>query len=182
MDFAFPSLGRPAPAITTDTFIMDKICEKRISVVSSEATSSPDRPTLQLNDLEASEPNERSQSSASRAYLSVFGAFLALFCTFGDINSFGTFQAWYLTHQLHSMSPSAISWIGSVQLFIFFSLVSVVAFLEVHTLLFTDQLLMSGLVPGIDYWESIRRHRAEILDDHWYWNILNLHHASLHFS
>lgn len=127
---------------------MDKICEKRISMVSSEATSSPERPTLQLNDLEASDPNERSQSSqctsAARAYLSVFGAFLALFCTFGDINSFGTFQAWYLTHQLHSMSPSAISWIGSVQLFIFFSLVSEVPSHEIHTLLLTDQLLIPG--------------------------------------
>lgn len=127
---------------------MDKICEKRISMVSSEATSSPERPTLQLNDLEASDPNERSQSSqctsAARAYLSVFGAFLALFCTFGDINSFGTFQAWYLTHQLHSMSPSAISWIGSVQLFVFFSLVSEVPFHEVHTLLSMDQLLIPG--------------------------------------
>lgn len=140
--------GRPASTITEDTSNMDKICEKRISMVSSEATSSPERPTLQLNDLEASDPNERSQSSqctsAARAYLSVFGAFLALFCTFGDINSFGTFQAWYLTHQLHSMSPSAISWIGSVQLFIFFSLVSEVPSHEIHTLLLTDQLLIPG--------------------------------------
>lgn len=140
--------GRPASTNTEDTSNMDKLCEKRISMVSSEATSSPERPTLQLNDLEASDPNERSQSSqctsAARAYLSVFGAFLALFCTFGDINSFGTFQAWYLTHQLHSMSPSAISWIGSVQLFIFFSLVSEVPSHEIHTLLLTDQLLIPG--------------------------------------
>ncbi|KAG6889893.1 hypothetical protein C0995_013869 [Termitomyces sp. Mi166 len=51
-----------------------------------------------------------------RAYLSVLGAFLALFSSFGYINSFGTYQAWYLEHQLHHLPPSTISWIGSLQL------------------------------------------------------------------
>ncbi|KAJ7069261.1 major facilitator superfamily domain-containing protein [Mycena amicta] len=54
------------------------------------------------------------------SYLAVFGAFLALFGTFGQMNAFGTFQAWYAQHQLSHLAPSTISWIGSVQLWVFF--------------------------------------------------------------
>ncbi|KAJ3502276.1 hypothetical protein NLJ89_g8964 [Agrocybe chaxingu] len=56
----------------------------------------------------------------SKAYLTVLGAFLSLFFTFGQMNAFGTFQAWYATHQLQHLPPSTISWIGSLQLWIFF--------------------------------------------------------------
>ncbi|KAF9810515.1 hypothetical protein IEO21_06876 [Rhodonia placenta] len=53
-------------------------------------------------------------------WLSVFGAFLALYCTFGQLNAFGTFQTWYGDHQLRHLAPSTISWIGSLQLWVFF--------------------------------------------------------------
>lgn len=55
-----------------------------------------------------------------RANLTVLGAFIALFCTFGQMNAFGTFQAWYTEHQLANLPASTISWIGSLQLWIFF--------------------------------------------------------------
>ncbi|KAF8955854.1 MFS general substrate transporter [Flammula alnicola] len=55
-----------------------------------------------------------------RANLTVFGAFLALFFTFGLMNAFGTFQAWYAAHQLRHLPASTISWIGSLQLWMFF--------------------------------------------------------------
>ncbi|THU84947.1 MFS general substrate transporter [Dendrothele bispora CBS 962.96] len=55
-----------------------------------------------------------------KRYLTVFGAFLALFCTFGQMNSFGTFQTWYSIHQLNDLPSSTISWIGSLQLWVFF--------------------------------------------------------------
>jgi hypothetical protein len=55
-----------------------------------------------------------------KANLTTFGAFTALFFTFGQINAFGTFQAWYSAHQLAGMPASTISWIGSLQLWIFF--------------------------------------------------------------
>ncbi|KAJ4482582.1 major facilitator superfamily domain-containing protein [Lentinula aciculospora] len=61
-----------------------------------------------------------SSEGGAKAYLTIFGAFLALFCTFGQMNAFGTFQAWYSTHQLHSLDASTISWIGSLQLWVFF--------------------------------------------------------------
>lgn len=59
-----------------------------------------------------------------KAWATVAGAFLALLCTFGQLTSFGTFQSWYAEHQLQHMSPSTISWIGSLQLWVFFFSVS----------------------------------------------------------
>ena len=55
-----------------------------------------------------------------KANLTVLGTFIALFCTFGQMNAFGTFQAWYAAHQLRHMPASTISWIGSLQLWTFF--------------------------------------------------------------
>jgi len=55
-----------------------------------------------------------------KAHLTVLGAFIALACTFGQLSAFGTFQAWYASHQLRHMPASTISWIGSLQLWIFF--------------------------------------------------------------
>lgn len=59
-----------------------------------------------------------------KAYLTVLGAFIALVCTFGQMNAFGTYQAWYTSHQLHHLPPSTISWIGSIQYWVFFFSVS----------------------------------------------------------
>ncbi|EPQ54896.1 monocarboxylate permease [Gloeophyllum trabeum ATCC 11539] len=64
-------------------------------------------------------PDDAFVEGGLRGYLTVLGAFLALFCSFGLISSFGTFQSWYADHQLYR-SPSAISWIGSLQLWVFF--------------------------------------------------------------
>jgi len=55
-----------------------------------------------------------------RAWLtSVFGLFV-LFNSWGLVQSFGVFQAYYATTL--SQSPSTISWIGSIQVFMVFSL------------------------------------------------------------
>jgi hypothetical protein len=47
-----------------------------------------------------------------------------LFVTFGQMNSFGSFLSWYVEHQLNHMPRSTISWIGSLQLWVFFVSVS----------------------------------------------------------
>ena len=71
-----------------------------------------------------SDSNATLRENSLRAWLTVFGAFLALFCSFGQLNSFGTFQSWYSGHQLAHMQPTTISWIGSIQLWVFFVSVS----------------------------------------------------------
>lgn len=73
----------------------------------------------------------------TKAWLTVAGASLALFCTFGQMNAFGTFQSWYSAHQLHHLPPSTISWIGSIQLWIFFFSVRA---MDVFEIFITDSI------------------------------------------
>jgi MFS family permease len=55
-----------------------------------------------------------------RAWSVVLGSSLVLFCTFGYVNAFGVYQSYYSQHM--DKSDSAISWIGSFQLWLLFSL------------------------------------------------------------
>ncbi|PVF96839.1 MFS general substrate transporter [Serendipita vermifera] len=56
------------------------------------------------------------------AWLTVFGAWCILFSTFGMTNAYGVYQDFYVRHFLSNETPSAIGWIGSVQLFFQFSM------------------------------------------------------------
>ncbi|KAF2811312.1 MFS general substrate transporter [Mytilinidion resinicola] len=47
---------------------------------------------------------------------------MAMFCSFGFLNAIGLFQAYYEKHILNDYSPSIISWIFTVQLFLMFFL------------------------------------------------------------
>lgn len=49
------------------------------------------------------------------AWMVVFGGSCALFCTFGLVNCIGVFQEYYSNYVLTDYSPSTISWISSVQ-------------------------------------------------------------------
>ncbi|KFY42847.1 hypothetical protein V495_04309 [Pseudogymnoascus sp. VKM F-4514 (FW-929)] len=55
-----------------------------------------------------------------RAWSVAIGAAGVLFTTFGYVNAFGIYQEYYQSHQLRDQTPSAISWIGSVQVFFLF--------------------------------------------------------------
>ncbi|KIY52448.1 MFS general substrate transporter [Fistulina hepatica ATCC 64428] len=92
----------------------------------SPANSSTDHSSESTSTIAVSPSRLRSASpdGGVRAYLCVLGAFLALFSTFGQLNSFGVFQVWYGAHELQYLRPSAISWIGSLQLWLFFASVS----------------------------------------------------------
>ncbi|PWN40033.1 MFS general substrate transporter [Ceraceosorus guamensis] len=56
------------------------------------------------------------------AWLSVLGSWFALAASFGMVSSFGIFQTYYQMEILTSSWPSQISWIGSLQTFLFFLL------------------------------------------------------------
>ncbi|POS68851.1 major facilitator superfamily transporter [Diaporthe helianthi] len=53
----------------------------------------------------------------SRAWLQVLGGFIIYFNTWGLMISFGVFQSYYQNHVLTDYSPSAVSWIGTIQAF-----------------------------------------------------------------
>lgn len=59
-----------------------------------------------------------------RAWLVVLGAFFGLLISFGWTNCVGVFQAYYETHQLQSKSPSTVSWIPAISMFMIFITVS----------------------------------------------------------
>ncbi|PVI04849.1 MFS general substrate transporter [Periconia macrospinosa] len=52
------------------------------------------------------------------AWLQVLGSFFLFFNTWGVINMFGSYQAYYESALLKTSTPSAISWIGSIQSFL----------------------------------------------------------------
>ncbi|KAJ6531377.1 MFS general substrate transporter [Mycena vulgaris] len=53
-----------------------------------------------------------------QAWATVAGSFLIMFCGFGYGSSFGVYQDFYVRKYLLDSTPSAISWIGSVNIFI----------------------------------------------------------------
>ncbi|KAF7368731.1 MFS general substrate transporter [Mycena venus] len=53
-----------------------------------------------------------------QAWATVAGSFLIMFCGFGYASSFGVYQDFYVRTYLVNSSSSAISWIGSVNIFI----------------------------------------------------------------
>ncbi|KAG8529254.1 uncharacterized protein KY384_005889 [Bacidia gigantensis] len=55
------------------------------------------------------------------AWLVVSGAFACLFCSFGWINAIGVFQTEWEKHQLRNYTPSTISWIPSLEVFVMFA-------------------------------------------------------------
>jgi hypothetical protein len=56
----------------------------------------------------------------TRAWLVAGGSAAIFFCTLGFANSFGTFEEYYLVHQLKRESASEIAWIGSLSSFLQF--------------------------------------------------------------
>ncbi|KPM37932.1 hypothetical protein AK830_g8623 [Neonectria ditissima] len=56
-----------------------------------------------------------------QAWLVVAGSSATMFCTFGYLTGFGIYQSWYTSHQLQDYDQSDISWIGSFQIFLTFS-------------------------------------------------------------
>lgn len=75
-----------------------------------------EKPSIDMGSLPAS------MSYHEGDFLSVsaaIGAFLVQVCSYGYTTSFGVYQAYYAQHYLANRSPSAISWIGSTNAFLF---------------------------------------------------------------
>ncbi|TCD69759.1 hypothetical protein EIP91_006295 [Steccherinum ochraceum] len=57
----------------------------------------------------------------AKACLTIAGAWMVQFCTFGYVYAFGVYQDYYTREFLTTSSPSDISWIGSLQLFLMYA-------------------------------------------------------------
>ncbi|KAJ3745066.1 MFS general substrate transporter [Lentinula detonsa] len=78
----------------------------------------------------STEPRKDEKSTSSpqvlpngglRAWATVLGAFLVQVCNFGYTSSFGVYQDFYVQEYITNASPSAISWIGSINAFLLIS-------------------------------------------------------------
>ena len=69
-----------------------------------------------LNPVQLSDSQRRERWKAG---LTLFGSFFTLLVSFGLLNSFGTFEHYYRGNQLQHIPQHNISWIGSLQLWVF---------------------------------------------------------------
>ncbi|KAJ6483628.1 major facilitator superfamily domain-containing protein [Mycena vitilis] len=67
------------------------------------------------------EPTINIPDGGFQAWATVVGSFMIMFCSLGYASSFGVYQDYYVRAYLPNSSASAISWIGSVNLFIILS-------------------------------------------------------------
>ncbi|KAI0752945.1 major facilitator superfamily domain-containing protein [Daedaleopsis nitida] len=84
--------------------------------VSTLTSSDHDLAEKQDDGLSATPPD-----GGRAAWLTIAGAWMVQFCTFGYLNAFGVYQDFYVRDFLSHESPSNISWIGSVQLFLMYA-------------------------------------------------------------
>jgi len=66
-------------------------------------------------------PNTLIPDGGLQAWLTVVGAWFISAICYGYVNAFGVYQEYYVTTLLPSYSPSAISWIGSLQAYLLFA-------------------------------------------------------------
>ncbi|ORY12331.1 major facilitator superfamily transporter [Clohesyomyces aquaticus] len=95
---------------------MTQICEEDESI-KSKVTPLTEETVEVKPETEVTEHKIR-QDGGLTAWLQVFGCWLLFMNTWGLTNSFAVFETYYIDTKLPNTSPSAISWIGSLQLFL----------------------------------------------------------------
>ncbi|KAL4982250.1 major facilitator superfamily domain-containing protein [Aspergillus falconensis] len=87
----------------------------------AESAQTPGEKTEERSEPKQEETRPNFPEGGPRAWSVALGNAGVMFCTLGYINSWGVYQAYYEANQLRSETPSAISWIGSLQSFSIFS-------------------------------------------------------------
>jgi hypothetical protein len=101
----------PSPSLSTSTPSLKSQPSQDAEKVAQSSTGAP-------NDLSQFGP---APDGGTQAWLNAFGGFCIFFGCLGFTSCFGVLQEYYSTHQLKHLSPSQISWIGSLSSFIQFS-------------------------------------------------------------
>lgn len=134
--------------------------EKPLSICCEGQLHKPTLPSLynsSQHQLSSSDGGFLYRENEWKGRRTVLGAFIGLFCSFGQLNAFGTFQAWYATHQLSHLTPSTISWIGSLQLWMFF--------FSVRSSSQPIKNLKIKCFIGLRYWATVRSLWAKMDND-----------------
>ncbi|RYP75651.1 hypothetical protein DL769_003781 [Monosporascus sp. CRB-8-3] len=91
-----------------------------------------DQTTTTLNEVDAANTSQHKHAhkhhdfgphpdGGLKAWLVAAGGGTVFFCCLGFTNSFGAFEAYYLTHQLSHKTPDDVAWIGSLAAFLMFA-------------------------------------------------------------
>ncbi|CAM6120748.1 unnamed protein product [Calypogeia fissa] len=88
-----------------------------------ETPTSPARGPTSPSDRKDSEKDEfvTYPEGGVQAWLVVLGTWCAIFAALGTANSFGSFQSYFITHQLSKFSPGSVGWIFSMYAFLAFA-------------------------------------------------------------
>ncbi|KAF5691906.1 transporter MCH4 [Fusarium circinatum] len=81
-----------------------------------------DTEQAKIEDTNPEQPKPRNEfpDGGLKAWTVVIGAFCGLFVSFGWTNCVGVFQAYYEANQLQDLSPSTVSWIPALSMFMMF--------------------------------------------------------------
>ncbi|EAU86708.2 hypothetical protein CC1G_06469 [Coprinopsis cinerea okayama7 len=109
----------------TTTSVNDSLDHSSSSCVDAKEGFSTSCPTIEKGE-ELPPPAQRDSDDfpegGVRGWLTVIGGALVAFCTFGVVQSFGVYQDFYTRTWLNEKTPSEVSWIGSVQVFLVFAI------------------------------------------------------------
>lgn len=97
--------------------------EERLKAVADDVilSTTPPPPPGSTKEAVAQDDEHDFPDGGLRAWLVIAGGASIFFCCLGFGNSFDTFEAYYLAHQLKGQSPDNIAWIGSVSAFLPFA-------------------------------------------------------------
>ncbi|ORY10279.1 putative MFS transporter [Clohesyomyces aquaticus] len=135
--------------------------QKEFSVAPSPPLSTLERDTEKS--VQTKPAGRQPPDGGVAAWLVVLGAWCTSFCSFGWVNSVGVFQEYYQNDLLRGYSPSTISWIASLQIFLMLALGPFVGAIYDHhgprgllfvgTLFHVFGLMMASL--GTEYYQLL---------------------------
>jgi hypothetical protein len=85
------------------------------------STTDQEKQHSEENQAENENPYGPAPEGGLQAWLCAAGGACLFFCCLGFSNSFGSFEEYYLSHQLQGESPDRIAWIGSLSSFLQFA-------------------------------------------------------------
>ena len=86
-----------------------------------EGHSTVNHNNQQIQNAEDDSPFGQAPEGGVQAWLCAAGGAALFFCCLGFANSFGSFEEYYLSHQLRDHSPDSIAWTGSLSSFLQFA-------------------------------------------------------------
>ncbi|KAH8885867.1 MFS general substrate transporter [Thozetella sp. PMI_491] len=114
-------MSRPAAAEAGNDPLWDKTGSTEFGAdQSDDPSATPERDPEKSIDRKS--PSGDIPDGGLSAWLVVLGAWCVSFCSFGWLNSVGVFQEYYQNDLLRSYSPSTISWIPSMEIFLMFAM------------------------------------------------------------